>query len=49
MKKKNRQHIKLLQLLKWNTATESAHTETRDQVFQAGTVFTKKEYLCAGR
>ena len=30
-----------------NTATESARTETGDKAFEAGTVRTKKEYLCA--
>ena len=30
-------NIKLLQILEWNTATELAHTETGDKVFQAGT------------
>ena len=39
--------VKLLQILEWNTATESARTETGDKAFQAGTVLTKKEYLCA--
>ena len=34
--KKNRQHIKLLQILEWNTATESAHTETGDKTFWVG-------------
>ena len=37
----------LLQILEWNTAKESAHTETGDKAFQAGTVLMKKEYLCA--
>ena len=46
-KNKNRQHIKLLQMFEWNTAKESAHTETGDKAFQAGTVPTKKEYLYA--
>ena len=44
---KNRQNIKLSQILEQNTATESARMETRDKAFQAGKVFTKKEYLCA--
>ena len=34
--KKNRQHIKLLQILGWNTARESAHTETGDKTFWVG-------------
>ena len=34
--KKNRQHIKLLQILEWNTATESAHTETGEKTFWVG-------------
>ena len=30
--------VKLLQILEWNTATESARTEIGDKAFQAGTV-----------
>ena len=45
--KKIRQYIKLLQILKWNAATESAHTEDGDKAFEAGTVLMRKEYLCA--
>ena len=45
-KKKNCQNITLLQILEWNTATESARTETGDKAFQAGTVLTKKN-TCA--
>ena len=45
---KNRQHIKLLQILEWNTTTESAHTETGDKAFQAEQFLRKKKkYLCA--
>ena len=32
-------------MLEWNTTTESAHTETGDKAFQAGTVLTKKKIL----
>ena len=39
--------MKLLQMLEWNTATESEHTEAGDKAFQAGAVLTKKEYYCA--
>ena len=45
--KKNRQYIKLLQILEWNAATESAHTEAGNKAFQAGTFLTKKACLCA--
>ena len=43
--KKNHQYIKLLQLIEWNAATESAHTEAGNKEFQAGTVLTKKRIL----
>ena len=33
--KKNRQYIKLLQILEWNAATESAHMEAGHKAFQA--------------
>ena len=42
---KNCQNITFLQILEWNTATESALTETGDKAFQAGTVLTKKRML----
>ena len=34
-------------MLERTTATESAHTEAGEKAFQAGTVLTEKEYLCA--
>ena len=45
--KKHRLYIKLLQILEWNAATESAHTEAEDKAFEAGTVLMRIEYLCA--
>ena len=48
-KNKNRQikigNTKLLQILEWNSATESAHTETLET--KRSEWEEKKEYLCA--
>ena len=40
--KENRQYIRLLQILEWNAATESAHTGAGHMAFQAWTVLKKK-------
>ena len=44
--KKNRQYIKLLQLIEWNAATESAHTEAGNKAFLREQ-FLRKKNTCA--
>ena len=39
-------NIKLLQILEWNTATESARTETGDKAFKREQ-FLRKKNTCA--